>query len=358
MSSVFFDCPTGLILKPAFRFRRRKKLREGYTFSPLEDAADCFFFSAVAGASRIPGLFRDFCRCIPEEAFLILECYQSNPRQHTSEPATFYSPYLEVEELLFDIEEFLPRLVHDGFVGFGVANNRFGTELFYSEDKVLTCFTGNHIQTMDLMARHGLAFDPALVYPDEFPHDHLSLVASSKGALPTALARLPDTELDSQKFCADLIERFEMYPVDEDSMVFFLSQKEQDVIEELLASRKEFGDYAEEDFGDLLLDWNLFVEECGETFEGGLQDYRENLNGRNVIQFVIENSSPLLAEKVLNAIREADQKFRTHLQQSGKRLDPPAALAFQAEPFWYNGVVRKPGASLRRDLIRKGWYKP
>ena len=57
-------------------------------------------------------------------------------------------------------------------------------------------------------------------------------------------------------------------------------------------------DYAEEDFGDLLLDWNLFVEECAQTFEGGLQDYRENLNGRNVIQYVMENSPALLADMI------------------------------------------------------------
>ncbi len=357
MSATFFDCPTGLILKPAFRFRRRKKLRAGYTFSTLEDADGCFFFSAVTGASRIPGLFRDFCRFIPEEIFLILECYESNPRQHAGEPATFYSPYLEAEELLEDIEPFLPRLVHDGFVGFGVANNRYGMEFFYSEDKVLTCFTGNHIQIMDMMARHDIPFDPALVYPDEFPHDHLSLTASSRGALPAGLAELPDTELDSQKFCADLIDLFEMYPVD-DSMVFFLSKKEQDLIEEILSSRKEFQDDAEEDFGDLLLDWNLFVEECEGTFEGGLQDYRENLHGRNVIQYVMENSPTLLADKIRGAVREADQKFRSFIQHSGKRLDLPAPLLLKSEPFWYNGVVRKPGASLRRDLIRKGWYKP
>jgi hypothetical protein len=30
----------------------------------------------------------------------------------------------------------------------------------------------------------------------------------------------------------------------------------------------------------------------------------------------------------------------------------------RADRFWCHGIIATPGASLRRDLIRSGWFKP
>ena len=149
---------------------------------------------------------------------------------------------------------------------------------------------------MDLMGRHDIPFEPLLCYPDEFTHDHLSLIALSKESLPSPLEPLNDVDLDSQKFCTDLIDLFEMYPVDE-SLSFFLSKKEQDQIEDILDRKPLYKGLAKEDFGDLMLDWNIFVEECAQGFEGGLWEYRQNLKYRDLIQYVIESVPVPLAEK-------------------------------------------------------------
>lgn len=326
-------------------------------FSPLDDADSCYFFSALVGASKVEKIFRDFGRHFPEDAFLILEYYQHGNKQSAAQATTFYSPYLPVTDLLEELTPFFPRLIHDGFVGFGMANNRFGLELFYSEDKILTCFTGNHIRCMDILGRHGIPFDPLLCYPDEITHDHLSLAGLSKDLLPGSLELVDETDLDSRSFCCDLIDLFEMYPVDE-SLSFFLSEKEQDQIEDLLAGKPAYAEYAEEDFGDLMLDWNIFVEECVQGFDGELWEYYQNLKCRDLLQYVIESVAEPLAAKIRNVIRESDEKFSGHLLDKRKSLDLPEEISFRAKPFWYDGVVARQGACLRRDLMRSGWYRP
>ncbi len=357
MEKVLFENPAGIRMRPLNKTRIQKSLREGYMFSQLEDSENCYFFSALAGASKVEKIFREFAGYFPDEAFLILECYQHGSKQNAAQPATFYSPYIPVEDLLCDLTPFFPRLIHDGFVGFGIANNRFGLELFYSEDKILTCFTGNHIRYMDLMGRHNIPFEPLLCYPDEFTHDHLSLIALSKESLPSPLEPLNDVDLDSQKFCSDLIDLFEMYPVDE-SLSFFLSKKEQDQIEDILTGKPLYKSLAKEDFGDLMLDWNIFVEECAQGFEGGLWEYRQNLKCRDLIQYVIESVPLPLAEKILNVIEDSDHKFYEQLLDRRKGLDLPEDIYFQAKPFWYEGVISRQSINLRRDLIKSGWYQP
>jgi hypothetical protein len=208
---------------------------------------------------------------------------------------------------------------------------------------------------MDLLGRHGIPFEPGLCYPDEFTHDHVSLLALSREALPGPLEPLTDIDLDAQKFCSDLIDLFDMYPVDE-SLSFFLSKKEQDQIEEILTRKPLYRSLAQEDFGDLMLDWNIFVEECAQGFEGGLWEYYQNLQCRDLIQYVVESVPVALAEKILNVIEDSDRTFYGQLLDRRRPLDLPEELPFEAKPFWYEGVVACQNADLRRDLIRSGWY--
>ncbi len=285
MSRKNIDLPLGVRLWPSEIQGRSRRITEGYSFSPLENSTDSFRFSAMVGAGKVDPLFRSMAGSLPEEAFFILEFYQEEMLAQEDEqpsPVIYYSPYLETREILETVSPYLPRLIHDGFVGFGLANNRAGMEIFYSEEKVFTCFTGNHIRAMDLMARHGLGHNPGQLFPTDFGHDHLSLLCHSRRALPDPFRSMSDTELDYDHFCAELTDLLDMYPVEE-SLSFFLSKKEQDQIEERLNTHEEFALFAEEDFGSLLLDWNDFVGECERGFEGDLWEYREGLKLRDMI---------------------------------------------------------------------------
>lgn len=360
MSYKGFDFPLGI--RPwQSEWRRFRQLRDGYVFSLMDHSADSYRFTAMAGSARIEALFRAFADVLPEECFFILEYYPEEEEERSAEedvrPMLFYSPYLPTEEILACLESYFPRLVHDGFVGFGLANNASGMELFFSEEKILTCFTGNHIRVMDLMHRFGLPYAKNQLFTTDLGHDHLSLLCHPAGVLPAELTGFSETELDYLRFCQELTELLEMYPV-EDDMSFFLSAKEQAFIARRLEENEDLGALAEEDFGDLLLSWNDFVQECESGFEGGLEDYHDGLRLRDLIQFVIEGVPDLLARKLIEVVRDADRRLQRNLEDSRKRLDSPDNVPLREDRFWYHGVVRNQGVSLRRDLIRRGWFRP
>ncbi len=357
-----FDCPLGLRLRPQTFPARKLRLKEGYNYSPLENSSDSFRISVVAGVAKVAELFCSFARHLPEETFFILEFYQEEDAGEKNVgdglvPTVCYSPYLQTTEILEIIESYLPRLIHDGFVGFGLANNREGLEVFYSEEKVLTFFTGNHLRVMNFLAENGVPYRPRLLLPTDMHHDHFSLQCHHRNALPEPFASMSEMELDYVQFCNELIEHLDMYPIEE-NLSFFLSKREQDLIEDLLRQNLEFHEFLEDDFGSLLLDWNDFVNECEAAFEGDLWEYRLGLQLRDMIQYVIENVPEHLSAKLLDIVREADGRFRQILVDHRKRLDMPGKISEREERFWYRGVIRNQGVCLRRDLIRQGWFKP
>jgi hypothetical protein len=309
---------------------------------------------------RIRRVFTEFARALPDEAFFILEFYASEPNANDQEvppPTVHYSPYLPVDEILDTLEPYWERLLNDGFVGFGLANNRASQELFYSEEKLLTCFTDHHIRFMDQLSRAGVPHRQELLLHTDLGHDHLSLLCLDRPSLPPSLQGQSDRDLDYAHFCRELLETLGMYPVEE-SLSFFFSRREQALIEALLLAHGEFADYAEEDFGALLLDWNDFVAECDTRFEGDLWEYRQGLRLRDMIQYVIANAAEPLGNRIREALKEPDERFRQSLTDRRKRLDDPETAPPAEDHFWYHGVIRHAGVDLRRDLIRHGWYKP
>ena len=110
-------------------------------------------------------------------------------------------------------------------------------------------------------------------------------------------------------------------------------------------------------FGSLLLDWNDFVQECCSGFEGDLWEYRMGLQLRDVLHQVTSSSEEPLKSRIMDVLKEPDEKFRQLLIDQRKRLDSPCRTS-PDEHFWYNGVIGNAGYELRRDLIRQGWYKP
>ncbi len=358
-----FDYSLGFCLWRDDPLVRRHSQLEGYTFSLLENSSDSYRFHGTIGAGKVTDLFRTFARSLGEEAFFILEFYEdgvgvNRPADEEKRPlpTVFYSPYMPVAEIFATIGPYLPRLIHDGFVGFGLANNRAGMELFYSEEKVLTCFTGNHIRIMDLFSRFGLGHAPQLSLPTDFGHDHLSLLWHPQENLPGELAGLSEKDLDYTHFCRELTEALDMYPVEE-SLSFFLSKRDQDLIERCLSSHPDYEEFAEEDFGSLLFDWNDFVLECEAGFYGDLWEYRQGLNLRDMIQYVIDNCPESLGRKILDIIGDPDDRFQKILIDRRQRIDDPLAACSGEEQFWYRGIIRNQGADLRRDLIRHGWFK-
>lgn len=358
MSDLFTNFPAGLQLWPQAK-RRSRSLHEGYNFSLLENSSDTYHFSVLTNAVRVREVFDLFTANMPDEAFFILEFYTTEPSAKDSEPPAptiHYSPYMPTSEILDAIEPYWDRLLHDGFVGFGLANNRSSQEMFYSEEKVLTFFTDNHLRLTNQLAKAGIPHQAELLLHTELGHDHLSLLCLERETLPQVLQDFSDRDLDYAHFCRELVDQLGMYPVEE-SLSFFFSRKEQKAIEDILGQHPGYEEFAEDDFGALLLDWNDFVQECCTNFEGDLWEYRMGLQLRDMLHHVISACEEPLKGRILEVLKEPDEKFRQILIDSRKRLDNPGSVSSD-EHFWYNGVIRNAGHELRRDLIRDGWYKP
>jgi hypothetical protein len=358
VSHFLSHLPVGLQLWPQAR-RRARKLCAGYSFSLLENSADTYHFSVLAELPDVRALFDCVAAAIDDDAFFILEFYTSEPAAGDSDPPNptiHYSPYLPASEILTTIEPYWERLLHDGFVGFGLANNRSSLEMFYSEEKVLTFFTDNHLRLTDQLNRVGIPHKPELLLHTELGHDHLSLLCLERDSLPAGLQNFSDRDLDYAHFCWELVEELDMYPVEE-SLSFFLSRREQREIGQILERHEEYSEYVEEDFGALLLDWNDFVQECCGGFEGDLWEYRSGLQLRDLLHHVVSSCTEPLRSRIGEVLRVPDDTFRQLLIDNRKRLDGPGETPAE-EHFWYNGVIGNAGFELRRDLIRHGWYKP
>ena len=362
MLSASFDLPIGLRRWKA-EVPLTPQQENGFQFTLLEDCDNAYRFTAVLGASKVPQLVSNFTRFLPEDAFFILEFYPeevlaSRPSgaPERPAPAVFYSPYLPTAELLKTIGPYLQRMIHDGFVGFGLANNRKGLELFYSEEKIMTFFTDNHLRLCDFLQQQQIPHSSELILPADFGHDHRSLLGLPRHLLPEELSSLSDKQLDSIHFCHELVELLDMYQVEE-GLSFFLTRKEQEQIAALVQQIAPDDEFASVEFGSLLLDWSDFVTECKNAFDGDLWEYRQGLKIRDAIQLVAEAAPEPLANKIAAILCEPDAEFQDILTDRRKRLDPPSEPKLQQERFWYQGMVRNQGTYLRRDLIRQGWFQ-
>jgi len=358
LADFFKHFPVGVQLWPHAK-RRSRRLQEGYSFALLENSSDTYHFSILAHPDKVRSAFRSFAGSIPDEAFFILEYYTTEPKADEQEPPAptiHYSPYMPVAEITAAIEPYWDRLMHDGFVGFGLANNRSSQEMFFSEEKILTFFTDNHLKLTHMLAKVGVPHHPDLLLHTELGHDHLSLLCLEREHLPACLQDFSDRDLDYAYFCQELVDELGMYPVEE-SLSFFFSRNEQKRIDDILNQHPDYEEIAGEDFGSLLLDWNDFVQECCSGFEGDLWEYRMGLQLRDVLHQVTTTCEEPLKGRILEVLREPDEKFRQLLIDQRKRLDSPSSVPVE-EHFWYNGVIGNAGHELRRDLIRHGWYNP
>jgi hypothetical protein len=353
--------PAGL--QPAKNHRILKSIREGYDFTLLDDCDNAYRFTALVSAPRLADIFFQFSRFLAEEAFFILEFYpeqvtaqRSSAEESRPEPAVYYSPYLPTSLILQTVTPYLSRLIHDGFVGFGLANNRKGLEFFCSEEKVLSFFTDNHLRLCNFLTGRQIPYCSDLILPTDYDHHHLSLLGLPRDFLPAELTKFGSAELDSSLYCEEITDLLDMYEVEE-GLSFFLTRKEQEQIAELISNKLPQHEFADIEFGSLLLDWSDFVTECEYVFDGDLWEYRQGLKIRDMIETVVELLKNPLADKIRSIISEPDTLFRKNLVDGTKRLDTPEDPLVRQERFWYQGMVRNQGSELRRDLIRHGWFK-
>lgn len=91
----------------------------------------------------------------------------------------------------------------------------------------------------------------------------------------------------------------------------------------------------------LIRRWNEFVTEVEHGYKRGLEDYRNDLDLRMIIQ---------LAGAEDAEIRQADERLRKLLLPIEKRIWESGP----GEPFWDFGVPRNASGQLLRDLKREG----
>ncbi len=369
LPTLSFDQPCGLRVWESELCRRDFNIHQGFCCSPMEECDDSFRFAALIDCNR---LFELFSACLPlvgDESFFVLEYYPQQVDHPVSEiptaPTVFYSPYMASNEIMTLLQPYFSRLVHDGFVGFGLANSRQGAELFYSEEKAFTCFTRSNIRAMHILTRIGLPQCKELLFPADFAHDHFSLTNLDRLLLPPQLQQFDHAELDYVNYCAELVEIFDMQSTTA-SDDFFLSGGEQDQIARLL-QQHEYLDWNDEDeFVHLMMDWKEFVRQCSQGFNGSIEDYALGLKLRDIIEFVMENSGEVIRAKLVQFIADADEQFRQQLENTSKPFSTVVpdletdsgvdARSARRQRFWRWGVTRNQGVNLRRDLIRSGWF--
>ncbi len=360
MPPLLFTQPCGLRVWESELTRDEFQITTGFCYSRVEGCKDAFRFAALIGLDNFSPLFHDCAELLGEESFFVLEYYPDKiPTMDSDsipEPTVFYSPYMPTDEILTNIQPYFNRLMHDGFVGFGLANSRRGVELFYSEEKAFTCFTANHIRTMNIFDKYGLLHQEELLFPADFAHDHLSLVSIDIKELPEKLQCFTRDELDYVNYCSELVEMFEMQSTTTGDE-FFLSGHEQDYIATLLTHHPELEWTEDDEFVHLLLDWKEFVRECSQGFTGDYHDYGTGLHLRDIIATVIDRSDATLSEKLSKFIEGADAMFKRQLMHTARQMaDNNVADIRCHQRFWRWGVIKNQGTALRRDLIRNGWF--
>ena len=90
----------------------------------------------------------------------------------------------------------------------------------------------------------------------------------------------------------------------------------------------------------LIRRWRQFVTEVEQGYEFGLEDYRNDLDVRGVIELIGAGES----------VSEADERFRSILTGEAARVWESGS----GNPWWDFGYPRNAAGALRRDLRSAG----
>lgn len=89
--------------------------------------------------------------------------------------------------------------------------------------------------------------------------------------------------------------------------------------------------------------WQAFVAEVEAGYQFGLEDYRNDLDLRGIIQLT----------GAADAVAEADARFHAMLAGTEHRVWESG----EGDPWWDFGYPRNAGKSLRRDLVSAGLWQ-
>ena len=127
-------------------------------------------------------------------------------------------------------------------------------------------------------------------------------------------------------------------------------------VREFLMSRGCPDEVVEAGIEGLLTDWEHTVEQVHDGYPLGLDDYLNDLDGRQLLEEALELLSPGERETVLERLRAVDQRMKLMVTTWNTCLWGDGVAASQGwtpeDEWWYFSVPRSPGPLLREDLKR------
>jgi hypothetical protein len=129
-----------------------------------------------------------------------------------------------------------------------------------------------------------------------------------------------------------------------------------DAVSEYLARRKMPPHVIGLGLAGLIADWERVADEVADGYELGLDDYRNDLDLRQILHEVQRDVPEAWTDPLKKRLQAADRHLRTHLVAQATCIWGEKAAAEHrwtaAENWWYFHRPRRPGAELARDLAR------
>lgn len=113
----------------------------------------------------------------------------------------------------------------------------------------------------------------------------------------------------------------------------------------------------------LLRKWADFVEECRTGYSLGIEDYINDLDGRSIVQRLIDSvNEKRLKDKLNSFVKSEDNIFKNLLIQRNKCITLERRFGLdlklnKRKYFWYWGVIKNAKGELLEDFKKEGFVK-
>jgi hypothetical protein len=105
----------------------------------------------------------------------------------------------------------------------------------------------------------------------------------------------------------------------------------------------------------LVENWERVVEQVAVGYDAPLDDYLNEMDGRQLLENALELSPEEVREAFLPRVREADAKIRLNLVRAGRCLWGGIVAEdeqwTESRNWWYFEHPRHPGPRLRQELV-------
>lgn len=108
----------------------------------------------------------------------------------------------------------------------------------------------------------------------------------------------------------------------------------------------------------LIDDWKRFVIECENGYSGMIEEYRNELDGRFLIQTIVDDvGDNNLVESIEREIKSFDERFRSLLTDTDKCIwGKPGEKKFnRIKHFWYFGILKNAKGDLLQGAKDEGF---